>query len=224
MEGWERVLTDNFKQLEAEVADLPVNLRLAVVNDGSPRNVTATNIATLKQQLSTVQFIQYEQNRGKGYALREGVKATEADYYVVTDTDFPYTLVSMRRVIEVLLANGGVAAGNRNTDYYQKVPLFRKLLSKFLRFMLRNVLRIPVTDSQCGLKGFDNAGKAIFLKTTIDRFLFDLEFLMLTNGNVLVTPVPVELRSGVVFSKVGGKILLTEGRNFLTLFLRQMLG
>jgi glycosyltransferase involved in cell wall biosynthesis len=224
MEGWERVLTDNFKQLEAEVADLPVNLRLAVVNDGSPRNVTATNIATLQQQLSTVQFIQYEQNRGKGYALREGVKATEADYYVVTDTDFPYTLASMRRVIEVLLAKGGVAAGNRNTDYYQKVPLFRKLLSKFLRFMLRNVLRIPVTDSQCGLKGFDNAGKAIFLKTTIDRFLFDLEFLMLTNGNVLVTPVPVELRAGVVFSKVGGKILLTEGRNFLKLFLRQLLG
>jgi glycosyltransferase involved in cell wall biosynthesis len=224
MEGWERVLTDNFKQLEAEVADLPVNLRLAVVNDGSPRNVTATNIANLKQQLSTVQFIQYEQNRGKGYALREGVKATEADYYVVTDTDFPYTLASMRRVIEVLLAKGGVAAGNRNTDYYQKVPLFRKLLSKFLRFMLRNVLRIPVTDSQCGLKGFDNAGKAIFLKTTIDRFLFDLEFLMLTNGNVLVTPVPVELRAGVVFSKVGGKILLTEGRNFLKLFLRQLLG
>jgi glycosyltransferase involved in cell wall biosynthesis len=224
MEGWERVLTDNFKQLEAEVADLGVNLRLAVVNDGSPRNVSATNIANLQQQLNTVQFIQYEQNRGKGYALREGVKATEADYYVVTDTDFPYTLASMRRVIEVLLAKGGVAAGNRNTDYYQKVPLFRKLLSKFLRFMLRNVLRIPVTDSQCGLKGFDNAGKAIFLKTTIDRFLFDLEFLMLTNGNVLVTPVPVELRAGVVFSKVGGKILMTEGRNFLKLFLRQLLG
>jgi hypothetical protein len=40
---------------------------------------------------------------------------------------------------------------------------------------------------------------------------------------VLVTPVPVELRAGVVFSKVGGKILLTEGRNFLKLFLRQLL-
>jgi glycosyltransferase involved in cell wall biosynthesis len=223
MEGWERVLTDNFKQLEAEVADLGVILCLAVVNDGSPRNVTATNVATLKQQLNTVQFISYDQNRGKGYALREGVKATEADYYVVTDTDFPYTLASMRRVIEVLLAKGGVAAGNRNTDYYQKVPLFRKLLSKLLRFMLRNVLRIPVTDSQCGLKGFDNAGKSIFLKTTIDRFLFDLEFLMLTNGKVLVTPVPVELRTGVVFSKVGGKILMTEGRNFMKLFLRQLL-
>jgi glycosyltransferase involved in cell wall biosynthesis len=223
MEGWELVLTDNFKQLEAEVADLEVNLRLAVVNDGSPRNVTATNVSTLQQQLSTVKIIQYEQNRGKGYALREGVKATEADFYVVTDTDFPYTLASMRRVIEVLLAKGGVAAGNRNTDYYQKVPLFRKLLSKLLRFMLRNVLRIPVTDSQCGLKGFDNAGKSIFLKTTIDRFLFDLEFLMLTNGNVIVTPVPVELRAGVVFSKVGGKILMTEGRNFMKLFLRQLL-
>jgi glycosyltransferase involved in cell wall biosynthesis len=222
LEGWEQVLTDNFKRLEAEVSDLNVVLSLAVVNDGSPSNATAGNVQTLNQLLNKIQFIGYEQNRGKGYALREGVRKTNADYYVVTDTDFPYTLASMKSVIVVLLEKGGVAAGNRNTDYYQKVPLFRKLLSKWLRWMLRNVLKITVTDSQCGLKGFDNAGKVIFLETTIDRFLFDLEFLMLTNSRVEVTPVPVELRSGVVFSKVGGNILLTEGRNFLKLFFKQL--
>lgn len=125
----------------------------------------------------------------------------------------------MARVAETLLHKGGVAAGNRDTTYYAHVPLFRRLLSKFLRWMLRNLLRQPISDSQCGLKGFDAAGKAIFLQTTIDRFLFDLEFLMLANGKVPVTPVPVELRPGVVFSKVGWKILTTELRNFLRLLL-----
>jgi hypothetical protein len=59
------------------------------------------------------------------------------------------------------------------------------------------------------------------LETTIERFLFDLEFLMLANGRVAITPVPVELREGVVFSKVGWKILATEGKNFLWLLLRR---
>ena len=87
--------------------------------------------------------------------------------------------------------------------------------------MLRHLLRLQVTDSQCGLKGFDSAGKAVFLETTIDRFLFDLEFLLLAKNRVPVAPVPVELRAGVVFSKVGWKILSAEGRNFLQLFFRQ---
>jgi len=101
------------------------------------------------------------------------------------------------------------------------VPFFRRLLSRSLRWLLRNVLRQPIGDSQCGLKGFDEAGKEIFLETTIDRFLFDLEFLMLADGRVPVTPVPLELRAGVTFSKVGWKILATEGRNFLWLLLRK---
>ena len=88
--------------------------------------------------------------------------------------------------------------------------------------MLLNLLRLQVTDSQCGLKGFDNAGKSIFLETKIERFLFDLEFLLLAKNRVTVTPVPVVLREGVVFSKVGWKILATEGRNFIRLFLNKV--
>ena len=87
--------------------------------------------------------------------------------------------------------------------------------------MLRNVLKQPIDDSQCGLKAFDNTGKALFLQTTIDRFLFDLEFLMMAGNSITVSPVPVELRPGVVFSPVNWKVLATEGGNFLKLLLRQ---
>jgi hypothetical protein len=139
----------------------------------------------------------------------------------VTDADFPYKISSMKSLVETLLEKGGIAAGNRDTGYSAHVPWFRRVISKVLRWTLRNVLRQPISDSQCGLKGFDNEGKKLFLTTTIDRFLFDLEFLMLAKGKVLVSPVPVELRDGVVFSKVGLRILATEGRNFITLLLKR---
>ena len=219
--GWENALAAHFLDFSRAMEGRAGEVKLVVVNDGTSAHTGASNFAYLKELLPTVGIVDYAQNRGKGYALRQGVASTEADFYLFTDADFPYTIDSMLRVVETLQQQGGIAAGNRDTAYYDRVPLLRKWLSQFLRWMLRHVLRQPIDDSQCGLKAFDNAGKAVFLKTTIDRFLFDLEFLMLANGKVPVTPVQVELRESVVFSAVSWKILATEGRNFLWLLLRQ---
>ena len=216
-DGWETALADRFAAFCGHETAQTDDVILTVVNDGSPRNVDQAHFDRLRAMIPNVHIVHYTENRGKGYALRQGVAASKADYYLVTDTDFPYTLDSMHRVVNVLMECGGIAAGNRDTDYYEHVPPFRRLLSKGLRWMLRNLLRQPIGDSQCGLKAFDNIGKAIFLETTIDRFLFDLEFLMIANGRVLITPVSVELREGVIFSKVGYKVLMTEGQNFLKL-------
>ena len=219
--GWEQALADHFTAVSRALGEWVSEVKLIVVNDGSSRHATPHHFAHLKKILPHATVVDYAKNRGKGYALRQGVANADADYYLVTDADFPYTIESMVRVVRVLLTQGGIAAGNRDTAYYERVPLFRKWLSQLLRWLLRHVLSQPIDDSQCGLKGFDQAGKAIFLQTTIDRFLFDLEFLMLANGKVSITPVQVELRESVVFSKVGWKILATEGRNFLWLLFRR---
>lgn len=220
--GWEEVLAAKFTALQKELAGLIDETGLIVVNDGSVRQATEENFGLLKSLVPGARVVSYAENRGKGYALRQGVLAADAGLILVTDIDFPYTTDSMRRVVEALHVHGGIAAGNRDTAYYAHVPAFRRRLSQMLRWLLRNVLRQPIDDSQCGLKAFDHAGKAVFLETTIDRFLFDLEFLMLAAGRVPVHPVPVELRPGVVFSSVSWKVLATEGWNFLRLFIRQL--
>jgi glycosyltransferase involved in cell wall biosynthesis len=217
---WEVALATRFNQFSSLLEGLTAVPGLIVVNDGSPNNATEVNFEKLRALIPTANVISYTQNRGKGYALRQGVAASDADIHLVTDTDFPYTLESMRKIVETTLLQGGIAAGNRDTRYYEKVPYFRRQLSRSLRWMLRHVLRQPIDDSQCGLKGFDHTGKALFLETTIDRFLFDLEFLMLAKNRVKVTPVQVELREGVVFSKVGWKVLAAEGKNFIRLLFK----
>lgn len=225
-EGWAEALAARFVEFRAAAAGIVDEVHLIVVNDGSPNKNAMPIFSRLTEIEPDSRVISYPDgvNRGKGYALRRGVNFSSANYLLVTDADFPYTIESMRRIVATLVEKGGIVAGNRDTAYYDKVPFFRRLLSKGLRWMLRHVLRQPVDDSQCGLKAFDEAGKAVFLETTIDRFLFDLEFLMLANGRVPVSPVPVELRAGVVFSKVGWRILATEGRNFLHLLGKKMLG
>ncbi|MBL7782811.1 MAG: glycosyltransferase [Saprospiraceae bacterium] len=218
--GWEQMLAAHFQHFNEAAHAMFETLKLVVVVDGTSTHTRAANLDRLQGMLPNVAIVDYAVNQGKGYALRQGVASTDADFYLVTDADFPYTIDSMVRVAQVLKETGGIVAGNRDTAYYERVPLLRRWLSKCLRWMLRNVLRQPVDDSQCGLKGFDHAGKAVFLQTSINRFLFDLEFLMLANGKVPITPVPVELRESVVFNAVSWKILATEGRNFLWLLLR----
>ncbi|MCB0522952.1 MAG: glycosyltransferase [Saprospiraceae bacterium] len=214
-EGWEAALADRVFAFQKNVSGIVDSLGLIVVNDGSPINATEDNFNRLRHAIPDVKVVSYEENRGKGYALRKGVAESEADFHLLTDADFPYDMESMKRIVVSLKENGGIAAGNRDTQYYTKVPLSRRIISKVFRWILRNLLRQPISDSQCGLKGFDNEGKKVFMETSIDRFLFDLEFLMLAKDRVAITPVPVVLREGVIFSKVGMKILTTEGWNFL---------
>jgi glycosyltransferase involved in cell wall biosynthesis len=220
--GWPTALAARYAQLRIILLRHVDEVGITIVNDGSSQGCSPADLAAAQDLIPSLQAISYTENRGKGYALRQGIAASEAaTFWLVTDADFPYTMESMERIVLTLKSDGGIAAGNRDMAYYAHVPRFRRWLSKSLRWMLRHLLRLQVTDSQCGLKGFDRAGRSVFLETKIDRFLFDLEFLLTAKGRVQVTPVPAELRSGVIFSKVGWKVLATEGRNFLSLVLKQ---
>ncbi|MDX1939471.1 MAG: glycosyltransferase [Saprospiraceae bacterium] len=220
--GWAQRVAENFQTYyKASILD---NVQLTFVNDGSTENVSEADFQYLRQAIPQLTLISYLVNGGKGHALREGVRNSQSDFYIFTDVDFPYTLESMLAVEQALLQKKGIAVGHRNTTYYEKVPLFRKVLSQSFRWFIKHLLSVPVEDSQCGLKGFDEKGKEIFLKTSIERFLFDLEFLVLANKKVLVYPVSVELKDGVTFTTMGLNILWRESRNFLKILNRRITG
>ncbi len=212
------------QQFEAFKLDCPLrHVNMVLVNDGSTVNVSAEVFKFLKTAIPGICIVNYAENKGKGYALRQGVAMSNADYNIFTDIDFPYTLPSMIAVTEALIAKGGIAAGNRNATYYEKVPFVRKVISKIFRLVIR-LIGIPVDDTQCGLKGFDSAGRDVFLETNIDRFLFDLEFLVLASRRkgIPIYPVSVQLNEGVVFSKMGWNVLSTEFWNFIKVFFKKI--
>jgi hypothetical protein len=80
-----------------------------------------------------------------------------------------------------------------------------------------------VDDTQAGLKGFTKKVKPVFLATTINRYLFDLEFIYLLSSkknNFKIEGIPITLRPGITFSHMNKKILLQEARNFLKIWWR----
>ena len=216
----ERVVTA-FKDIEKALPN--VALYLYVVNDGSLKNVEGKHIEFLKQAIPNFRFVTYETNQGKGYALRKGIAETQNNWCIYTDIDFPYTEASFLAIYKALTKNqADIVVGKRETSYYKNVPLLRIWISKSLKWFIKNLLRLPITDTQCGLKGFNKKGKAIFLKTEINRYLFDLEFVFLAARVKTITlkPVIVQLKPGIVFSTMSFKILSQEGWSFLKIFVK----
>jgi glycosyltransferase involved in cell wall biosynthesis len=188
----------------------------------SPDIAAALN--TLSVAIPDITIVQYDTNRGKGYATRKGVEAAKGDIVIYTDVDFPYNTDSIVEVYRKLDANEcDVAAGVKDNDYYAHVPAVRRLISRILRFFIRLFLSMPVTDTQCGLKGMRQSAMGVFLSTTIDRYLFDLEFIYkcFSGGKLRVQAVPVRLKEDVQFRKMDYRILLPEMVNFIRLVLNK---
>lgn len=221
--GWTERVMQAWQHLQTALPHPPRHLLL--VNDGSTKGLSPADIATLSAHIPGLRYLPSTPNQGKGHALRLGVRASDADLIIYTDIDFPYTEASLAEVATVLYSGAAdVVPGVRPDTYYDGVPADRRRISRLLRWLLRNLLRLKITDTQCGLKGFNQAGRAVFLQTSISRFLFDLEFIFLASQrpDIRLQAVEATLKPGIQFSHVSLRVLLREGFNFLRVFVRAM--
>jgi glycosyltransferase involved in cell wall biosynthesis len=191
------------------------------VNDGSKSGIRAQDIDLLKSAIPGFTYIDSPINQGKGGALRDAVRQTTGKWVIYTDADYPYLIdnaVEMFRLLSTDAAD--VVVGIRDEQYYDQLPLGRKIFSLSLKLM--NYVFFPqlkVKDTQSGLKGFNQKGKEIFLKTRIPAFLFDMEFLVLASkrSDIRIEWIYVQAREGIVFSTMRAKTILTELANFASI-------
>jgi glycosyltransferase involved in cell wall biosynthesis len=218
LDGWLENIKQNVLLLKKEF----ISFEVIIVNDGSSKTFNQQQALAFFSQFPEVSILSYEKNEGKGYALRYGVERTNGALVIYTDIDFPYTHQSFIKIHNALAEqNADVAIGIRGEDYYTHLPKARTRISKLLRWFIKKFLRIPTDDTQCGLKGFNQRGKEIFMQTSINRYLFDLEFVFLSaRKKAIIKTIEVQLRPEVTLSTMNWKILLQEGGNFLKIFLR----
>lgn len=222
-QNWEQQVVFSCKEIYKALPH--IKIQLILVNDGSVTGFENDVVDKIRKSVHLFQYISYADNRGKGYALREGMKKSTAEIVMYTDVDFPYTTKSFLDVFRTLSENAcDVSAGIKDKRYYNHTPTARKYISKLLRFFSKIFLRIKITDTQCGLKGMNEKGKQIFLATTINRYLFDLEFLFHASRKkeLRLTAVEIQLREQVQFSTIPYSILFTETGNFLRIFLHSI--
>ena len=212
--GWEKILKENMQLIDIEF-NYSISIQYIIVNDGCENEHLLSLFDVIQQSERNVKFISYQENMGKGYALRTGVAAATAPVVITTDLDFPYETKDIRNVYALLTSGNEIVTGKRKAKYYTATPLKRKLISKACIAMNKHLLKMPLADAQSGLKGFNKKGKNLFLQTTINRFLVDTEFLVLANKQKLgIAVLELDLKNGVKFSSMGWRVLMAEGKNF----------
>jgi glycosyltransferase involved in cell wall biosynthesis len=220
--GWEKQLTVSLNNIRLLLGSDILN-QVILVNDGSSTGISEREVAFLENEIPELKIIEYAQNKGKGFAVRKGVKSAAADLQIYTDIDVPYV---DEAIIEfyTLLCNkeADVVIASRGDSYYDALSWFRRVLSKSLRAMNGMLFGLKIKDTQGGLKGFNQAGRSVFLQTSVNRYLFDLEFIQkVSNTDLKLVGVNVELKPDVVLPSPSITVLLKEMRNFIQLLLRK---
>ena len=211
----------HYYSLFKEAIPAETTIHTYLVNDGSKSGIRQEDIQLLEREIGGFTYIDSEVNQGKGGALRDAVRQTTGKWVIYTDADYPYIMANAVEMFRLLSTDAAdVVVGVRDEQYYDQLPLGRKIFSLSLKVM--NYLFFPqlkVKDTQSGLKGFNQKGKEVFLKTRIPAFLFDMEFLVLASkrSDVRIQWIYVQAREGIVFSTMRAKTILTELVNFASI-------
>jgi glycosyltransferase involved in cell wall biosynthesis len=190
-----------------EAGELPER-ELIVVDDGSTDGTTAIadQVAAADPRVLVVRTTR---NHGKGYAVRTGIQAAQGQLVAFTDADGSYGPEQLERVVAAL-EQAPVAIGARLGSQSGAGPPLRRLASRVFNRIMRLLLGLPFSDTQCGLKGFRrDAAEAVFQRARVDGFAFDAEALLVARRlgiEVVEVPVRAEERQGSTV-RLGGDAL-----------------
>ena len=152
-----------------------------------------------KLNLPNVCVIGYEQNRGKGYAVRTAMLAATGDVRMFTDADLAYGTDVIEQIANTFAQNpnASLVIGSRNLtkDGYDGYTFIRRLASRVYIRVLCIAGGFRLSDSQCGCKAFTKeAAEKIFALCEVDRFAFDFEaILWALQFNLKIVEMPVKV-------------------------------
>jgi len=184
--------------LESVIACIRENAwdaEVIVVNDGSTDS-TAQLVLDMAREAPEIRLLENPGNRGKGYAVRNGVLHALGDIVMFTDSDLSAPMNEAERLFAAIAGGADIAIGSRwlaSSRQTHRQPLYRQFFGRCFNAVCRMVMRLPFADTQCGFKAFTRAAaQTIFQLQTIERWGFDPEILFIAlKRGYKVQEVPV---------------------------------
>lgn len=199
----ERCLAETVEVLER----LGVAYEVILVDDGS-EDATVELARATAERLPRVRVIGHEVNMGKGSALVRGAAASLGELVLFVDADLevhPRQLEVLWETLEREQAD--VVIGSKlHRDSRIDYPLERRILSHGYYALVRTLFRLPVHDTQTGLKLYRREVLArVAPRLVVKRFAHDLEVLV--NAHRLgfrIVEAPVVVTRQRPFPRIGG--------------------
>lgn len=156
---------------------------LILVDDGSTDR-TLRVIEEWSRENPRVRPIHFEKNRGRGFGMREGMRAAYGDYVLETDADFPVSPDHIQTFLRFLEIHPeyGMAIGSRgrpDSTFLAKQPFMRVFAGKAFHIMFWLLFGIRSKDVMCGFKMFRRENAEHLSKRLYDdRYLAAAEIVL----------------------------------------------
>ena len=165
-----------------------------VVDDGSTDG-TREEVLKISDGVC-VKAIGYDNNMGKGFAVKHGVECASGDIMVFLDSDMDIKSSGLQTYIDALRNWDLIIASKRHPESRVEASFMRRFLSFGFNVLVKLLVGVKVSDTQSGLKaGKAEAVRKIFGLLSVKKYAFDVE--MVTVAQLLglrIKELPVEIR------------------------------
>ena len=195
MYNQEKQITDLLTRIRKILKPIFTDYELVVVNDGSIDNTLAALRKEQEELKSKVRVISYGENRGKGYAVKQGVIQSSGDIVLFIDGDLEISPEAINNYVTELKYYDLVIASKAHHFSDVVSPTSRKVLSKMFNLLVRVALGIRLKDTQSGMKaGKGSVLRAIFRTMLVNRYAFDVEMLVIASlFHLTIKEMPVKV-------------------------------
>jgi dolichyl-phosphate beta-glucosyltransferase len=156
---------------------------IIVADDGSTDGSSAAfadALAEMPQKRITYHYLRLT-HRGKGAAVRAGVRAAAGDPIVFLDSDLTIPIDVVDDFLRAINGGADIAIASRYVPgSIVRRPWLRRLVGDTFRRCVATIVPTGVNDTQCGGKAYTaEAAKDLFARSRLDGFAFDAEVLYL---------------------------------------------
>lgn len=179
----EDIVLDQLERLYGYLSRKNPDFELIFVIDGYVDNTKAILEKYISEnRLQKVRVVGYKQNKGKGYAIRYGMKKAHGDVIGFTDADMDIQIRTLGNALRLIKKNNVdvVIPSKFHKDSNVELSLERRLFSFGLLNINKMLLHIPknISDIGCGLKLFKkDILKVVLPNLKVNRFAIDSEIL-----------------------------------------------
>lgn len=185
-------IVDSLTRISSYLSGQAYSWEVIVVDDGSTDS-TAGLVAEVCTRMTGMSLVA-QPHRGKGHAVRVGMRAASGEYRFQCDADLSMPIEQLSNFLPPNFEGPGIAIGSRSAPGARRLgdPPIRKLMGKAFSMLVR-LGGAGFTDTQCGFKCFAGVrAQALFDQQRLDGFGSDVEALYLARRfGIPVTEVPI---------------------------------
>lgn len=175
-------IQSNLEKVVDYLSPISSQSEVIVVDDGSTDD-TLKQVALAAHQDPRIRLIPFSTNRGKGFAVKQGILAARGDAVFFTDADLSTSIEAIQAGLNGIAEGCPVViASRRHPESVIALPQnrARDAIGRLFNLVVRTLLSLRFRDTQCGFKCFSReAAREIFSLARIDGYAFDVEIIII---------------------------------------------